>query len=67
MQQHRQMNGLPMNLQYLWMMLGGHEEEYEPVEELDPVHAGDAHVEKDSEQYGEGDKLQYGGQHHRTA
>ena len=52
---------------YLWMMLGWHEEEYEPVEELDPVHAGDAHVQEHPEEHREGNKLQYRGEHHRTA
>ena len=54
-------------LTYLRMMLDWHEEEYEPVEELDPVHPRDAHVEEHAEQDSKGDKLQYGGQHHRTA
>jgi hypothetical protein len=33
------------------MMLDGHEDEPEPVEELDSVERGDSHVEEDSEDH----------------
>ena len=41
------------------MMLDRHEEQDEPVEELNPAHPGHPHVEEDAEQDGKGDELQH--------
>ena len=44
---------------YLGMMLDRHEEQDEPVEELNPAHPRHPHVEEDAEQDGKGDELQH--------
>ena len=48
-------------------MLDRHDKQLEPVKELDSVHAGDTHVEEDTEEDGAGYELEQGTHEHGQA
>lgn len=44
-----------LDVGHIWVVFGGHEQQVEPLIELDPVKGGDSHVQKDSKEHGQGD------------
>merc|ERR1719347_1639523 len=56
--------GHPLHIRDVGMVLHGLNEEGQPVEELNSVHASNSHIEEDSEEDSEGDELEDGGHQH---